>query len=124
MLRLGGMIGSMGVLLSSCHPTEVRLNQADDRAIARGRQAAERLGCGACHAMPGIAWPQGKVGPSLGGFGERTMIAGRLPNRPEALALFVRDAPALVPGTAMPAVPMRAEDARDIAAWLQSLHAR
>lgn len=114
----------MGLLVSSCHPTEIQSNPADATVVARGREAAERLGCGACHAMPGIAWPRGLVGPSLEDFGDRAMIAGRLPNRPDMLAIFVRDAPSIAPGTAMPAVPMREEDARDIAGWLQSLHAR
>lgn len=122
MRRLGGMIGSMGMLLAACHATEIQPNEADTRAIARGKDAAERLGCGACHTMPGIVWPRGNVGPNLADFGDRALIAGKFPNRPELLAKFVRHAPSLVPGTAMPAIPMHDEEARDIAAWLQSLH--
>jgi cytochrome c1 len=64
------------------------------------------------------------VGPSLEGFADRGLIAGRLPNRPDMLARFVRDAPSLVPGTAMPAIPMTDRDAADIAAWLGSLDGR
>lgn len=124
MHRTGGMIGSMGMLLVACHATDIRPHQADEATIARGKAAAERLGCGACHAMPGVSWPRGRVGPDLNGFATRTLIAGQLPNRPEALADFVRNAPAWVPGTAMPAVPMRDAEARDIAAWLQSLNGR
>jgi cytochrome c1 len=52
------------------------------------------------------------------------MIAGRLPNRAPALAAFVRDAPSLVPGTAMPPIPMKDSEARDIAAWLHGLRER
>ena len=56
------------------------------------------------------------------GFGDRALIAGERPNRPAPLARFVRDAPALIPGTTMPAIAMSERDARDIAAWLSSLH--
>ncbi|SKB45665.1 c-type cytochrome [Sphingopyxis flava] len=123
MAREEVMIAAVGtLLLGACHPAEIAPHDAGAAAIARGRDAARRLGCGACHAMPDSAWPKGRVGPALDGFGDRAMIAGQLPNDPVRLAAFVRDAPALVPGTAMPAIPMRDEDARDIAAWLQSLH--
>lgn len=109
----------LAILLAACHAPIVQPNEASGEAVARGRAAAERLGCGACHVLPGIAWPQGRVGPDLNGLATRAMIAGRLPNRPETIAMFVRDAPALAPGTAMPAIPMSEHDARDIAAWLQ-----
>lgn len=120
----GIVIAAMGILLGACHPAELEPHEAGAAAIARGRDVAARLGCGACHAMPGIAWPKGRVGPALDGFGDRAMIAGQLPNDPALLSAFVRDAPSLVPGTAMPAIPMRDDEARDIAAWLQSLRAQ
>lgn len=84
----------------------------------RGRIVIERLGCGSCHDIPGIAWPKGAVGPPLAGFANRALIAGRLPNRPDMLVPFLIDAPALAPGTAMPPMPMTTEEARDAAAWL------
>ncbi len=89
----------------------------------RGRIAMERVGCGACHDIPGV-WPRGKVGPALDRFAQQSLIAGRLPNRPDRLALFLRDAPSLVPGTAMPAMPMTEEEAHDAAAYLYSLRHR
>ncbi|HMO74847.1 MAG TPA: c-type cytochrome [Sphingopyxis sp.] len=114
------IIGTM-TMLPACHPATIEPGEADSAAVARGRAAAERLGCGACHAMPGIDWPKGTVGPPLAGFGDRALIAGRFRNDAAVLAGFVRDAPALVPGTAMPPVAMTDDEARDIAAWLQSL---
>lgn len=117
----GGAAISVLMLLGACAPAPVETAPADTAAITRGRDAAARLGCGACHVMPGIAWPKGRVGPPLAGFGARPLIAGRLPNRAPHLAAFVRDAPAAVPGTAMPAIPMRPSEADDIAAWLLSL---
>ena len=85
---------------------------------ARGREAAVGAGCGSCHVIPGIGWPQGTLGPPLDGFASRNLIAGTLPNRPEILAAYIRNAPALVPGSAMPAMPVSAAEARDIAAFL------
>ncbi len=87
---------------------------------ARGRIAMDRAGCGACHATPGV-WPEGRVASSLDAFAERTMIAGRLPNQPEVLVGFIRNAPAYAPEIGMPAMPLTEEEARDVAAYLYSL---
>jgi mono/diheme cytochrome c family protein len=84
----------------------------------RGRQAILAVGCAACHTIPGIRWPQGKSASALENMAERALIAGRVPNEPELLAAFVRDAPALVPETTMPAMPLSEQQSRDIAAYL------
>jgi cytochrome c2 len=84
----------------------------------RGRVEIARAGCGACHVIPGIRGARGRVGPPLGDFRRRIYIAGRLPNTPEALALWIQDPPAIKPGTAMPAVGVDAPAARDMAAYL------
>ena len=89
--------------------------QAD---AAIGRAVIERVGCAACHSINGVRWPQGKVGPVLNGLSDRALIAGALPNRPDVLAAYVRNAPGLIPGSAMPAMPVTADEARDIAAYL------
>ena len=85
---------------------------------ANGRAVIQRVGCGSCHNIPGINWPKGTVGPNLEGMASRGLIAGKLPNRPDVLAAYVRDAPSLVPGSGMPAMPVAPADARDIAAYL------
>jgi mono/diheme cytochrome c family protein len=90
-------------------------------SASEGRLVIKRAGCGACHQIPGIEWPQGGLGPSLSGFADQGLIAGRLPNRPEVLAAFVRNAPELVPETAMPAMPLSEEESRDVAAYLYTL---
>ncbi len=87
-------------------------------SAARGKALIARAGCGACHAIPGIGWPQGKAGPSLAGFASQGLIAGRLPNRPDMLAAFVRNAPETLPGSTMPAMPLSPAEARDVAAYL------
>lgn len=109
------------LLATACQaPPEPRHATAGASAEA-GRRIVERVGCAACHVFPDIDWPRGAVGPDLGGFARRSMIAGRIPNRPNMLADFVRDAPSLVPGTTMPAMPIEEREARDVAAYLYTL---
>lgn len=79
-------------------------------------------GCAACHTIPGVRGARGIVGPSLESIGRRPLIAGRLPNRPGVLGAFILNPPALVPETGMPNVGLTARDARDIAAYLNTLH--
>lgn len=88
---------------------------------ASGRAVIARLECGACHRIPGVVGARGTVGPSLDGFAGRAFIAGAVPNRPEILVRWVRDAPSLVTGTAMPSLPLSETEARDVAAYLYTL---
>lgn len=106
------------VITAACKPPpdERQFMPLADRA--NGKAAIEQAGCGACHTIPGLAWPKGEVGPRLDGLAERGLIAGSLPNRPDVLVAYIRNAPALVPGSAMPAMPVSAAQARDIAAYL------
>ena len=88
---------------------------------AAGKAVIAAIGCGACHAIPGIPGARGTVGPPLAGFARRAYIAGVIPNRPELLVQWVRDAPSLVPDTAMPALPLSERQALDVAAYLYTL---
>lgn len=108
------------LLAASCKPPPDEMQHMPLADPAAGRAVVERVGCGACHEIPGIRWPQGKSGPSLLGFAGQGLIAGRLPNRPDNLAAFVRNAPAVVEGTTMPAMPISEAEARDVAAFLYS----
>jgi mono/diheme cytochrome c family protein len=98
--------------------TELRVVGGDPQA---GRRIILDVGCGACHHIPGIAGALGIVGPSLNQFGRHALIAGVIPNRPTELVLWVREAPALVPDTAMPSMPITESQARDVAAFLYTL---
>jgi sulfur-oxidizing protein SoxX len=89
---------------------------------SRGLEVMDRVGCGACHVTPGIDWPKGLAGPSLQGFADSPMIAGQFPNRPDLLIAFIRDAPSMAPASAMPAMPLTDAEARDVAAYLYTLH--
>ena len=77
-----------------------------------------RFSCGACHEVAGVVGANGKVGPPLSTFADRTMIAGVLPNTPENLVRWLRHPQAVVPGNAMPDVGLSDAQARDIAAYL------
>jgi mono/diheme cytochrome c family protein len=98
--------------------------QAEQFAAAdaiRGRELIVAVGCGACHTIKGIDWPQGRSAPGLRGLAGRALIAGQLPNTPENLAAFVREAPRVAPGTTMPAMPLDEQQSRDVAAYLYQI---
>lgn len=120
-ILVASLVASLGAWLGAC------ADKADaPRVLAgadpvEGRRLIERRGCAACHKIPGVAWPEGRTGGALAGVGARPMIAGRLPNQPEVMAAFVRDAPSLLPDTGMPAMPMTQAEARDVAAYLYTL---
>lgn len=110
--------------LAACDGPPDRTPTLGDADSQRGRRLVMQHGCTACHAFPDVAWPRGTLGPSLEDFGRQGLIAGRLPNQPGVLMAFVRDAPSLVPGTAMPAFVMSDQDARDVTAYLVQLTPR
>jgi mono/diheme cytochrome c family protein len=115
-------LGALLVGISGCGqddpPTRQRILGANPE---RGRLMIGKIGCGACHEIPGIRGARGIVGPSLARFGPRALIGGVVPNRPEQLVRWVRDAPSLAPNTGMPTLPLSEDEARDIAAYLYSL---
>jgi cytochrome c len=87
----------------------------------RGRLLMAQYQCGRCHAIPGVAGARGRLAVPLDAFGARSYIAGRIPNRPPALARWIVDPPSLVPGTAMPNLGVSPAEALDIAAYLGRL---
>lgn len=89
----------------------------------RGRAAMTELGCGACHRIPGVGNARAMVGPPLHDYAQRGYVAGVLPNRPGNLIAWLRDPPAIRPGTAMPYLGLSDAQARDMAAYLYTLGA-
>ncbi|MGE8565119.1 MAG: c-type cytochrome [Achromobacter sp.] len=86
-----------------------------------GRDALQQYLCVTCHAIPGVPGARHHVGPSLAGIGDRSRIAGVLPNTPDNMRQWLLDPQQIKPGSAMPALGLREQDARDIAAFLQTL---
>jgi mono/diheme cytochrome c family protein len=106
-------------------PRPPNTKHVDDGDADRGLAlvASGSYGCAACHAIPGIRFPKGNVGPPLDGMAGRGLIAGHLPNKPSVMVAFLQDPPALAPQTGMPNVGLTVEQARDIAAYLYTLEA-
>ena len=105
-------------LLAGCKDPVGSRHEPVAEARERGLAAMRKAGCGSCHEIAGLEWPAGRLGPSLLGFDDVGLIAGELPNRPEILAAFIRNAPAVKSGSTMPPMPVTATEARDIAAYL------
>ena len=103
--------------LAGCAAKERGLTMAGGEAD-RGKELVQRYGCAACHAIPGIAGPQGNVGPPLMHIGKRVYLAGILPHTPQAMLAWLRDPPSVDPATAMPRLGLSEQEARDIAAFL------
>jgi mono/diheme cytochrome c family protein len=118
--RAAAILLPLALTANGCKPPPDAERVAPLASADRGKAAIERVGCAACHTIDGVAWPQGKTAPVLKDLGRRALIAGRLPNRPDVLAAFVRNAPALVPGTTMPAMPLSQREALDVAAYLSA----
>ncbi|HKT08506.1 MAG TPA: c-type cytochrome [Gemmatimonadaceae bacterium] len=88
----------------------------------RGAAAIARLGCGTCHTIPGIRYAEGLVGPPLEHWSRRTYIAGEAPNTPAMLVRWIETPQAIEPATDMPNMGVTEQTARDIAAYLYTLH--
>ena len=112
--------GLATVLVAGCRAAEGRTTFTGGDPD-RGKQAIAGFGCGACHEIGGVPGAHGKVGPPLDGIGERSMIAGQLPNTPENLVRWLLDPPGVEPGTAMPDLVNDEQTARDMAAYLYTL---
>ena len=97
----------------------------EDRRSATQRQRADRFeefGCGACHIIPGIRGAAGLVGPPLIHWSQRGYIAGEIPNNGPNLVRWIVDPRAIEPKTDMPDLGISESQARDIAAYLFSIH--
>jgi mono/diheme cytochrome c family protein len=90
--------------------------------VARGRQALFQYACNACHTIPGVTGGSVHVGPPLAGIAARSLIAGKLANTPDNMVLWLRRTQEVKPLTAMPQLGVTEQDARDIAAYLATLH--
>lgn len=90
--------------------------------LRRGQQALHQHACSACHSIPGVTGSPAFVGPPLDTLARRTLIAGTLPMSQENLALWLMHTQKVKPGTAMPELGVAPQDARDMAAYLLSLH--
>ena len=91
-------------------------------SVERGRAAMTQYACNACHNVPGITGSYVNVGPPLAGIAGRELIAGAVANTTEQMVRWIRDPRSIDPQTTMPAMQVNEQDARDIAAFLATLH--
>ena len=91
-------------------------------AAAEGAAIFQRQACAGCHTVRGTD-ATGTVGPDLTDVGARETIgAGLLENNTRNLTDWIRDAPELKPGTAMPSFhDLTDRDVQAIVAYLESL---
>jgi cytochrome c2 len=89
--------------------------------VDHGKQLVTQYGCATCHDIPGIEGAHGMVGPPLAKLASRKTIAGKLPNTPDTVIKWLQDPQAVNPGSSMPNMGVTPADARDIAAFLNTL---
>lgn len=93
-----------------------------------GRRAFLATGCGGCHTLTGVVYPDGGrgasglAGPILSNVVLRPTLAGEtIPMSPETMTRWLLDPAAVKPGTTMPSVGLDEHEARDLTAYLYSL---
>ena len=124
-MRLAALLGALtGLLwLAGCAAgSRTPPAQVPDGNPAMGARAIERYGCGTCHSIPGVRGADGTACPPLDHFARRGYIAGELANSGPNLIRWIQDPQRVEPGTAMPDNGVSDVDARDIAAYLFTLH--
>jgi cytochrome c oxidase subunit II len=71
--------------------------------VTRGATLFKTAPCIACHTVRGVPTAAGVIGPNLTHVGSRTTIgAGLYPNEIKYLQLWIKNAPAMKPGSLMP----------------------
>jgi cytochrome c oxidase subunit 2 len=92
-----------------------------DPTAAAGAQLFQTRGCTACHTINGTP-AQGKVGPNLTHLASRGVIAGAiLQNTAPNLRLWLKDPPAVKPGSIMPNLGLTDQELDQLVPYLQSL---
>jgi cytochrome c2 len=91
-------------------------------SAARGAKLIRHYGCGGCHTIPGIGTAHGVIAPPLTKFSDRMFISGVMSNEPQNLVHWIRFPQNVIPGVNMPDMGVTQKDAKDIAAYLYTLH--
>jgi cytochrome c len=121
LLVAGGMLSGALSGCDAAEPPGAALRTVPGGSPERGLALIAQYQCGSCHTIPRAPGTGMRIGPPLEGFGDRSYIAGRVPNGPHTLQRWLQEPQALVPGTTMPDLGVSAHDARHIAAYLLQL---
>ena len=108
-------------LVCACLVLSLTYAVAKEPDIARGKQLVRLNGCHGCHTIPQMSDASGNIGPPLNGIGSSAYLSGVRTNSTDMLIEWIRFPQQIVPGNAMPNMGISEEDARDIAAFLDSL---
>lgn len=110
--------GASDATIQTVRKNDARLHAGDAH---RGRHVMQQYGCITCHEIPGIVGATVPVGPPLDHMAQRSFIGGVLANTPQNMVRWLRTPQQFVPDGAMPNLDVSEQDARDMAAYLESL---
>jgi cytochrome c2 len=113
------MVAALALAEAGCDQSGPRVVPGGD--AREGGRLIVAVGCGGCHAIPGIRNARGVIGPPLGNIADRMIIAGVLANTPENMIAWLQSPQSIVPGNAMPNSGLSHSEARDVAAYLYTL---
>ncbi len=89
-----------------------------------GKMMFQSKGCIACHTAAGVPGANGTIGPNLNGIGDaikRPTLADGSTNTPEHIREWIMDPNSKKPGTMMPNLQLKQEEATDLTAFLLTL---
>jgi cytochrome c len=89
---------------------------------AKGIAAIEKYGCGGCHTIPGVEGANATVGPPLANIASRKILGGHLENTPDNMRKWIQNPQKIDPKNVMPDMGVTDDDARNITAYLYTLH--
>jgi cytochrome c oxidase subunit 2 len=97
-------------------------NRAIDPATQKGRETFLSLACVGCHTVKGTP-ASGRIGPELTHVASKKSIAGGAlsPVNEENLTRWIKNPPAVKPGTQMPNLGLSDQQVHDIVQWLLTL---
>jgi cytochrome c2 len=121
-LRAATLLALLALVACGERPQAAFVAAPWDGDAENGRLLLRQFGCGDCHQIPGVPGARGRVGPPLDRLARRSYLAGMLPNTPAQLSHWIREPQAIRPGTAMPDMQVSVAHARDMVAYLYTLH--
>ncbi len=117
------LVAAIFIFISVPHRDNVMAEQMVPGADPEKAVSAMRsYGCGTCHTIPGVPGANGTVGPKLDRVAAQSFLVGELANTPDNLILWLEHPQQVRPGVDMPEMGVTPQDARNIAAYLYSLH--
>lgn len=105
----------------SDHSAQAAGQRATAGDAEHGRYLLQQYACVACHEIPGVIGASIPVGPPLDRMALRAFIAGVIENTPANMVRWLQAPKQFVPDGAMPDLGVTEQDAKDMAAYLETL---